>query len=182
MIKAFSLFTHWRIGLFFPIFLLVILFTFQMLSPFPVSPSEIPPPPPPCLFEGAPLPVHPLLPHHPNIPLPLGIKPWQDQGSPLPVMPNKAILCYICSWSHGSPPSHVYSLVGGLVSGNLKGSGWLILLLFLWGCKPLQFEELAFKRSRLYVCKFGARSSRPVVLNLPNAAAFTVPHVVISQP
>jgi hypothetical protein len=33
--------------------------------------------------------------------------------------PNKAILCYIRSWSRGS--LHVYSLVGGLVS---EGTGW----------------------------------------------------------
>lgn len=31
-----------------------------------------------------------------------GIKPSQDQVPPLPQMPDKAILCYICSWSHGS--------------------------------------------------------------------------------
>ena len=41
-------------------------------------------------------------------------------------MPNKAILCYICSWSHVS--LNVYSLVGGLVPGSSGGSGWLILL------------------------------------------------------
>jgi hypothetical protein len=28
------------------------------------------------------------------------------------------------------------SLVGGLVHGNSVGSGWLILLFFLWCCKP----------------------------------------------
>jgi hypothetical protein len=33
------------------------------------------------------------------------------------VMLNKAILCYIFNWSHGSP--HVYSLVGSLVLGAL---------------------------------------------------------------
>jgi hypothetical protein len=33
---------------------------------------------------------------------------------------NKAILCYICSWSHGS--LHVYSLVGGLVRGSFGGT------------------------------------------------------------
>ena len=37
---------------------------------------------------------------------------------------------------HGS--LNVYSLVGGLVPGIPGGSGWLILLFFLWGCKPLQ--------------------------------------------
>ena len=43
----------------------------------------------------------------------------QDQGPFLPMMPDKAILCYICGWSHGY--LHVYSLVGGLVSGSSGG-------------------------------------------------------------
>ena len=51
-------------------------------------------------------------------------------------MTNKAILCYMCGWSHGS--LHVYSLVGGLVRGNSGGASWFILLFLLWGCKPLQ--------------------------------------------
>jgi hypothetical protein len=34
---------------------------------------------------------------------------------------HKAILCYICNWSHGS--LHVYSLVGGLVPGSSGGGG-----------------------------------------------------------
>ena len=59
----------------------------------------------------------------------LGIGPSQDQGSFLPLMSNKVILCYIYSWSHGS--LHVYSLVGGLVPGSSGGSGWLILLFLL---------------------------------------------------
>ena len=37
-------------------------------------------------------------------------------------MPNKAILCYIYSWSHGS--LYVYSLVGGLVPGRTRDTGW----------------------------------------------------------
>ena len=45
------------------------------------------------------------------------IKLSQDQGPPLPLMPDNTILCYICSWSHGS--LRVYSLVGGLVPGAL---------------------------------------------------------------
>ena len=47
------------------------------------------------------------------IPLCWGIKLAYYQRPPLPLMPDKAILCYICSWSHGS--FHVFSLVGGLV-------------------------------------------------------------------
>ena len=31
-------------------------------------------------------------------------------------MPDKAILCYICCWSHGS--FHIYTLVSGLVPGS----------------------------------------------------------------
>ena len=38
-------------------------------------------------------------------------------------MSEKAILCYIYSWSHGS--LHVYSLVGGLVPGS-SGGIWLV--------------------------------------------------------
>jgi hypothetical protein len=63
---------------------------------------------------------HPLLPHLPSIPLHWDIEPLQDQGTSLPLMPDKAILCYICCWSHGS--LHLYSLVGGLVPGS---SGWV---------------------------------------------------------
>jgi hypothetical protein len=57
----------------------------------------------------------------------------------LPLMPDKAILCYIYSWIHGF--LHVYSLVSGLVPGSSGGSGWLILLFFLWGCKSLQLLQ-----------------------------------------
>ena len=82
------------------------------LSPSPLFPS-------PFLYEGAPPPTHPFLLHCSSIPLCWGTKPPQDQGPPLPLMSDKAILCYIYVWSHGS--LHVYSLVGGLVSGS---SGW----------------------------------------------------------
>ena len=56
-----------------------------------------------------------VLPHQPThfssiIPLHWG------QGPPLPLMPDTAILGYICCWSHGS--LHVYFLVGGLVPGS----------------------------------------------------------------
>jgi hypothetical protein len=53
------------------------LFTFQMLSPFPVSPLQppYPIPPLPCFYEGAPLPTYPLLPHYPSIPIHWGNNP-----------------------------------------------------------------------------------------------------------
>jgi len=66
-----------------------------------------------------------------------GIELSQNQGPFLPLMPDKTILCYICSWSHGSP--HEYSLVGGLVSGSSGVSGWLIMLFFLWVANPFSF-------------------------------------------
>ena len=105
-------------------------------------------------FPSAKFPIHPPPPASmrvlPHLPIPSclttlvfpghwGIEPSQDQGPPLPLILDKAILCYICSWSHGSP--HVYSLVGSLVPGSFGGSGWLILLFFLWGCKPLQLLQ-----------------------------------------
>ena len=66
------------------------LFTFQMLSPFPVSHLQIPYLSPlPHFYEGAPLPTHPLQPHHPSTPLHWGIKPSQDQGLPIPLMSDK---------------------------------------------------------------------------------------------
>jgi hypothetical protein len=78
---------------------------------------------------------HPLLPQCPSITLHWGIKPSQDKGATLPLMPDMAILCFIFSWSHRS--LHVYSLLGGLFLGTFGASGWLILLFFLWGCKPV---------------------------------------------
>jgi hypothetical protein len=100
-------------------FLLVIFFIYiSNVIPFPGFPSENPlsPPPSPCS------PTHPLL----------------LLGPLYSLMTNKAIFCYICSWSHWS--HNVYSLVGGLVPGS---SGWgctgrFILLFLLWDCKPLQ--------------------------------------------
>jgi hypothetical protein len=59
------------------------------------STSLLPPPPSLCLYKSAPQPTHPPLPQQPSIPLSWVIKPPLDQGAPLPVMPDKAILCYI---------------------------------------------------------------------------------------
>jgi hypothetical protein len=63
----------------------------------------------------------------------------RTKGPLLPLMPDKAILCYKCSWSHGS--LHLCSLVGGLVPGRFEASSCLILLFFQWGCKPLQLLQ-----------------------------------------
>jgi hypothetical protein len=89
---------------FFPFFYWIFsLFTFQMLSPFSISPPQppYPMPPPPASMRVFPhLPTHPLSSPHPGIPLHWGIKLSQDQGPLLPLMPDKAIFCYICDFSY----------------------------------------------------------------------------------
>jgi hypothetical protein len=117
-----------------------------MISPFLVTPPQPPPTPtcplptPFCLFECGHPPIHTFLPHRSSIPLFWVIKPSQDQGPPLPLLSGKAILCYICIWSHASVPVH--SLVGGLVPGSPGWSGQLTLF-FLWGCdSPLLLQSL----------------------------------------
>jgi hypothetical protein len=60
------------------------------------------------------------LPTAPASPLHWGIKPSQDQGPALSLMSDKTILCYRCSWIHGSLPLH--SLVSGLVPGSTRWS------------------------------------------------------------
>ena len=68
--------------------------SFQFPLPKPTIPSESP-----CIYEGSPPAAHPLLWQCPSIPLLWVIEPPQNQGAPLPVMPAKAILCSISSWS-----------------------------------------------------------------------------------
>ena len=63
-----------------------------------------------------------------------GIEPSQGQRPLLPVMFDKAFLCYIWGWSHGS--LHMYSSFGGLVPGSSGGTGSYMLFL-LWGCEQL---------------------------------------------
>ena len=96
-------------------------FKFYSLSRSPSKPLSHPLSP--CFYEGVPPPTHLLPLPCPGISLYWGIEPSQDQGPLLPLMPDKAILCYICSWSHES--HHVYSLVGGLVPGSSRGY-WLV--------------------------------------------------------
>ena len=94
---------------------------FWIFSLFRFYPSHLP-----LLLWGC-SPIHPLLPPCPGISLQWGIESLMYQGPLLQLMANKAILCYICGWNHGS--LHVYCLVGSLVLGVL---GRLILF-FLWG-------------------------------------------------
>ena len=78
----------------------------------------------------SPAPTHPLRPPCPVIPLHWGIKLSQNQRSLLSLMPDKAILCYICRWSHGS--LHVYSMVGDLVPESSGGGRvWLVDIVVL---------------------------------------------------
>jgi hypothetical protein len=42
------------------------------------------------------------------------------------------------NWGSCLTSGYGYSLAGGLVLGSSGGSGWFILLFFLWGCKALQ--------------------------------------------
>ena len=110
-------------------------FTFQMLSPFQSSPPKNPPIPSSlplflwgCCSFHLPIPTSPA-----SVPLHWGIYPaLKEQGPLLPLMHVIAILCNICSWSH------VYIFVDGLLPGSSCGTGWLILLFFLWGYNPLQ--------------------------------------------
>jgi hypothetical protein len=44
-------------------------------------------------------------------------------------MPDKAIVCYICSWIHGS--FHVYSLVGDLVPEISVGTDLFVCLVYI---------------------------------------------------
>ena len=89
------------------------------MSPSPVFLPQTPYliPPHPCFYEGPPPPTHPLThslsPHCPSI------ETLLDQP-PFPLMPKKAILCYIYSRSQGS--LHVYCLVGGFIPESSEGS------------------------------------------------------------
>jgi hypothetical protein len=115
---------------------------------FPLSRSPLwkcpIPSPSPCFYEGAPPHIPPLLSTCPDIPLHWGIEPSQDQGPPLPLMSNKAVLCRICGQSHGS--LHVYYLVCGPVPGSsgrggVRGSDLLTLLLLSWDGKLPQLLQ-----------------------------------------
>jgi hypothetical protein len=95
------------------------------LSQFPSLPETpyhiLPPPASMRVFFYSP--IHPFPSPCPQFPYTgASIEPSLDQGPLLPLTNDKAILCYICSWSH------VYFFVDGLVPGSPGGSGWLIML------------------------------------------------------
>jgi hypothetical protein len=101
------------------------LFTFQMFSPFQVSPSEAPFSL--LLPRWRYSPTYPLPSSYPGTPLHWGIEHPQAREPFLLPMYNKAIFCQICGQRHGS--LYVYSLVGGPVPRSSGRSGLLTLLL-----------------------------------------------------
>jgi hypothetical protein len=109
--------------LFFKVFIGYFIYLHFKCYPPSWFPLRIPPSHPllPASMRALP---HPLQSHNPSIPLRWGIEPSQE-GPPCSLMPDKSILQYIHSWSHGS--LHVYSLVGDLVPGSSGGSGLLIV-------------------------------------------------------
>jgi hypothetical protein len=119
-----------------------LLFTFQMLFSFPVYPQKLPIPSSiPLLLWGC-FPIHPFPLPCLCIPLNWGIEPSQDKGLLLSLMPDKAILCFICSSSHGS--LHVYSFVGGLVPESSGGCGCQT-----WGNKGVGETHILPEHGRL---------------------------------
>jgi hypothetical protein len=108
---------------FFIYFLLNIFFIY-LSSVFPFRNTLSHSPSPPQLLWGcSPTypPTHPLLFSYLGIPPHWVIKHPQAQGSLLPLMSNKAILCHICGQSHGF--LFVYSLFGSPVPWSPGRSG-----------------------------------------------------------
>ena len=96
--------------LFFFFLLDIFLIYISNVFPFPGFPFRKPliHPSSPCLYKGALLSTHPLLPSRPGIPLHWGIEHPQTQEMLLPLMSNKAILCHICCQS--IPPCVLFGL------------------------------------------------------------------------
>ena len=132
-----------RLFLLFLLLLDILFIYISNVTPFSSFPSRNPlthPLPPAFMRVFAHPPTHSYLPALAFLYIGASIEPSQDQRLLLPLMSDKAIPCYISSWSHGS--LHVCSLVGGLVLGSSgQWSSWLILLFFLWGCKLLQLLQ-----------------------------------------
>ena len=98
---------------------------FRVLSPAPKTPYPIPPPHDSMrVFPYPPTPAS--LPwYSPTLGHPAFTGPRASPPIPEVAIPDRAVLCYTCSWSHGS--LCVYSLVGDLVLGRSGVSGWLVL-------------------------------------------------------
>jgi hypothetical protein len=66
------------------------------------------------------------------------------------LMTNKAILCYMCGWSHGS--LHVYPLVGGLVPFIFK-----TVIKYFSECQTFYFVLSISPMNTLYKRHFSPR-------------------------
>jgi hypothetical protein len=98
-----------------------------MSSIFLVPPLKLPIPPSTCFYEVAPPPTHSCL---PTLAFPYTATS-NLQRTKVSLMPYKAILCHICSWSHWS--LHVYSLVGYLMHGSSRGHKSFFFFLMVSG-------------------------------------------------
>ena len=83
---------------------------------------------------------HRLLPSHLDIPLHWVWSLHRTKGLSSHWCLIRPSICYVGRWSLGS--FHVYSLDGGLVPVSSGGSGWLILLFFLWVVNPFSSLSL----------------------------------------
>jgi hypothetical protein len=118
--------------LYFILFILLVFFCLHVKYYFPyLFPLRKPPskPPSPCFYVGALPSTYPLPPHCSNIPLHWDIESPEDQGSPFPLIPDKAILCYISCRSYGS--LHVYSFFGGKLKSWELWVFWLVDIVIL---------------------------------------------------
>jgi len=106
------------------------------IIPLPCFPSRHPlsHPPAPASMR--------VLPHPPTLPPPplpwqpptLGHQAFPGPRASLPIDVRQGHPLLHTGRRHGLP--HVYSLVGGLVPGSSGGSGWLMMLFFLWVANP----------------------------------------------
>ena len=105
-------------------------FKYYPLSP---PPNRLYYPTSPCFYEGVPPATYLIPPPSPGILQHSGIEPSKGLSSCwCPIRPSSATYAAVAMGS-----LHVYSLVGGLIPGESRVSGWLILLFFLWVRKPL---------------------------------------------
>jgi hypothetical protein len=119
------------IKFFFLFNILLYLFACQILSPFPVSPLQMPIPFPLSFASKRvlPLPTHPLLPHPSSIPLPWGNKLPQDQALP----PPQSYWCQI----RQSSATYVVGVIDSPMRQSLDGLSFRLCsifwsLSFLW--------------------------------------------------
>ena len=117
--------TKAHVNIFFFSFLLLNIFFIYISSvmhfPGSLSYKMLVPSSTPFFYEGVSLPTQPFSPpalYFPTVGHLLSLHRTKE-GPLLPLMPDKSILCYICSWSH------VYSLFDSLLPGSSGGLvGW----------------------------------------------------------